>query len=101
MDVRTSAAPVSASVPLHTELVKSLLARRWERRSRRQPQLDLVVDRRVIEQIEVIGAADVAVVVDRELQPLTAASVRPRAGAQYQQVADDAPCRTVPARAHE
>ena len=42
------------------------------RHARRQPAVDLRVDRRMVEQIEVRGAADVGVLVDRELQPLAA-----------------------------
>src|SRR5438105_5833406 len=41
----------------------------------------------MIEQVEVVGSADVAVVVERECQPL-AASVIPRARGQDKQVAD-------------
>ena len=49
---------------------------------------DLVVDRRMVQQVEVRGAADVAVVIDRERSRLPR-PVRPRARLQHQQVADD------------
>ena len=46
-------------------------------------------DRRMVEEVEVVGAAQVVVVLDREAHALAAALGRPGARLEHQQIADD------------
>src|SRR5689334_2952690 len=53
-----------------------------------QPAVDLLVDQRVVEQVEVVQPADAVHVVGREGQPVVAAGVAEGAARRDQQVAE-------------
>src|SRR5918912_1128338 len=73
---------------------RELRARCRERLARGHPLANLAVDRGVVEQLEVIGAPDVAVMLDRKAQPLPFLVV-PGARLQHEQIAHDPACQSV------
>src|SRR5438105_718358 len=86
---RSTGCSVSDSRGRHHR-ARALRDPRGKRSPGRHPAADLAIDRRMVEQLEVIGAAEMAVVLDREAQAL-AALVGPGTRAQHQQVSDEAP----------